>query len=111
MCHAPDCNKVGLITEHHNDIRDGVSYLASKPFTPKHVHNNPKIHTGRSVQGGEDKLNEYLLKDEEELKGGILIRDLWTQGTDSIHNMSVVNTDAPSYLSKNPKKCLETSEK
>ena len=43
-------------------------------------------------------------------KGGILIRDLWTQGTDSIHDMHVVNTDAVSYQSQNPEKCLETSE-
>ena len=33
------------------------------------------------------------------------------QGTDSICDMHVVNTDAPSYLSKNPEKCLETAKK
>ena len=33
---------------------------------------------------------------EGELKGGLLIRDLWTQGTGSIHNMYVVNTVHPS---------------
>ena len=38
--------------------------------------------------------------------GGLLIRYLWTQGTDSIYYMRVVNTDATSYQSKNPKKCL-----
>ena len=27
-------------------------------------------------------------------KGNLLIRDLWQQGTDSVHNMHVVNTDA-----------------
>ena len=48
---------------------------------------------------------------EGELKGGLLIRDLWTQGTGSIHNMYVVNTDATSYQSKNYKKCLEKSKK
>ena len=34
-----------------------------------------------------------MLRDMEELKGDILIRDLWTLGTDSIHNMRVVSTD------------------
>ena len=37
----------------------------------------------------------------------LLIRDLWQLGTDSIHNMRVVNTDALSYL----KKCLHEAEK
>ena len=43
-------------------------------------------------------------------KGYLLIQYIWTQGTDSIHNMSVVNTDAISYESKTPEKCLETAE-
>ena len=32
-----------------------------------------------------------------EQKGDLLIRDLWQQGTDSVHNMRVVNTNALSY--------------
>ena len=37
-----------------------------------------------------------------EQKGNLLIRDLWKQGTDSVHDMRVVNTDALSYLEKAP---------
>ena len=40
-----------------------------------------------------------------------MIRDLWTQATDSIHDIHVVNTDAVSYRSKTPDKCLKTSER
>ena len=40
-----------------------------------------------------------------------MIRDIWTQGTDSIHVMRVVNTDAVSYQSKTLEKCLETAER
>ena len=29
-----------------------------------------------------------------EQKGELLIRDLWKQGTDNVHDMRVVNTDA-----------------
>ena len=43
-----------------------------------------------------------LSKDEGELKVDLLIRDLWTQGTDIIYYMRVVNTDATSYQSKTP---------
>ena len=41
---------------------------------------------------------------------GLLILDLWTQGTGSIHDMRVVNTDAIYYQFKTPEKCLETDE-
>ena len=44
-------------------------------------------------------------------KGDLLIRDLWTQGMDSIYNMRVMNTDAVSYQSRTPKKCMETTER
>ena len=60
--------------------------------------------------GGKEKLKGSPSKEEEELKGYLLIRYLWTYGTDNIHDMHVVNTDAPSYQAKNPKKCLETAE-
>ena len=44
------------------------------------------------------------------MDGGLLIRDLWTYGTDSIHDMRVVNTDAVSYQYKTLEKCLESAD-
>ena len=44
-------------------------------------------------------------------KGDLLIRDLWQQGTDSVHNMCVVNTDALSYIRQSPEKCLQEAER
>ena len=35
---------------------------------------------------------------ESEHKGGLLIQDLFHKGLDSIHNMSVMDTDDTSYL-------------
>ena len=43
-------------------------------------------------------------------KGDLLIQYLWMQGTYSIHNMRVVNTDTVSYQYKTPEKCLETTD-
>ena len=37
-----------------------------------------------------------------EQKVDLLIRDLWQQGTGSVHDMRVVNTDALSYVRKSP---------
>ena len=63
-----------------------------------------KINTCCAVRGRKEKLKRFPLKDKEETKGDLLIRYLWRQGTDSIHNMPVVNMDSPSYQYKNPKK-------
>ena len=42
-----------------------------------------------------------------EQKGDSLIRDLWQNRTDSVHDMHVVNTDAKSHVGKTPDKCLQ----
>ena len=51
-----------------------------------------------------------MLLEEGKEKGDLLTRDLWTQGTDIIHDMCVVNTDVVSYQSKTPEKFLETAD-
>ena len=75
------------------------------------MRSNPKIFTGCAVRGGgkgkaTGKGMEATLPEKGEKKGDLLIRDLWTQGTDSIHNMCVVNTDAVSYQSTTPEKYI-----
>ena len=44
ICHALDCKRGGLVTARHNELRDGVTDLAGKAFTPSHVRNNPLIY-------------------------------------------------------------------
>ena len=103
----------------HNDLHYGVADLAGKAFTPAHVRDNPKIFTSRDAKGGKSKSKgktaakgkEATPPGDGEEKGGLLIQDIWTQGTDSIHDMCAGNTDAVSYQSKTPEKCLETAER
>ena len=45
-----------------------------------------------------------------EQKGDLLIHDLWQNGTDSVHDMHVVKTDAETHLAKPLEKCLQESE-
>ena len=45
--------------------------------------------------------------DATEQKGDLLLWYLWQNGTDSVHDMQVMNTDAESYWEKTPEKCLE----
>ena len=94
---------MGLIKARHNELRDGVVDLANKAFTPAHVRDDPKFFTGHTVRGGQfkAKFKGEPSKDEGDMKGDILIRDLWMQGTDGIHDVRVVNSDAVSHRSQN----------
>ena len=38
-------------------------------------------------------------------------KNLWQQGTDSVHDMRVVNTDRPTHKKKYPEKCLHEAER
>ena len=100
----------------HNKLRDGVSDLAGKYFTPSHVREDSLIFAGCAVK--RPKANPARTKDTAipentlpleatEHKGNLLIRDLWQNGTDSLHGMRVLNTDAKSHSAKTPEKCLQ----
>ena len=51
--HTLNFKKGGLITARHNELRDRVANLAGQASIPAHVHNDPKIFTSCTVQGGE----------------------------------------------------------
>ena len=59
ICHALDCKKGGLVTARHNDLCDWVSNFAEKAFTPADMPDDPKIFTGRAVQGGRKNSKQH----------------------------------------------------
>ena len=94
--------------------------LAVKAFTPSQVRNDPLIYQDCAVKRPKDKPagpsgstnSGDTPQEATEQKGDLLIRDLWNHGTDSVHDMRVVNTDAKSYWEKSPKtRCLEEAER
>ena len=119
ICHALDCKRGGLVTARHNELRDGVADLAGKAFTPSHVRNDPLIYqccaakkTKANPAGPSGIIDtEDTPTEATEQKGDLLLRDLWQNWTDSVHNICVVNTNAKSYWEKSPEKCLEDAEK
>ena len=119
ISHTFYCKKGGLVTARHNELRDGVSDLAGKAFTPSHVRDDLLIYSGRAVKrtkaapsgaGGTSKHEEVQMPEVTEYKGNLLIRDLWQQETDSVHDMRVVNTDNLTHRTKGPEKCLHKAE-
>ena len=120
ISHAIDCKKGGLVTAPHNEIRDRVAYLEGKAFTPSHMHNNPLIYSGHAVKRtkatpawatGNNNQEGVPPLDVTDQKGNLLIRDLWQNGTDSVHDMHVVNTDTKSHITKDTEKCLHEAER
>ena len=103
ISHALDCKKGGLVMARQNELCDMVSDLAGKAFTPSHMRDDPIIYSGRNVKrtkvapagaNGDSGQTTVQPPEATEQKGDILIQDLWQQGTDSVHDMRVVNTDA-----------------
>ena len=103
-----------------NEIRDGVIDLAGKAFTPAHVRDNPLIFAGRAMNrtkatpveaSGTTYRDGAPPPEVTEQKGDLLIRDLWKNGTDSVHNMCVMNTYAKSHMAKAPEKGLQEAER
>ena len=80
----------------------GSLALGESPSPPRTCTTTPNIHRF-AVRGGKETPKGSPSKDKEELNRDILIRYLWTQGTDIINDMRVINTDSASYQSKNPR--------
>ena len=55
--------------------------------------------------------NPPVGKYTSEQKGYMLVHDLWQIGTDSIHDMCVVNNDSLYHQNKLQYKCLQTEDK
>ena len=120
ISHVLERKKGGLVTARHKELCDGVSDLSGKSSTPSHVRDDPLIYSSRAVKrteaapdgaGGNTNNAEVQPPEVTEQKGDLLIRDLWQQGTDSVHDMRVVNIEAPTHRTKDPVKCLHEAER
>ena len=101
----------------HNKFHDRVVDLAGKAFTPTHVCDDPLIFSGRAMQrtktqtAGPTHPPSKNNSESTEHKGDLLIRDLWQNGTNSVHGMRVMNTGTKSHLEKTPEKFLQLAER
>ena len=50
ICHSLNCKWGGLFKARHNNLRDGVTDLSGKAFTPTHVREKPLIFAGCTVK-------------------------------------------------------------
>ena len=100
----------------HNEIRDELVDLASKAFSPSAVRDEPKIHSSRAneqetPEGRQDQPVKRLFRNNRnEDRGDVLIRGLWSKGTDCILDVRMTDLDAKSNKSRNPDKVLAAHE-
>ena len=69
------------------------------------IYSDRAVKRAKDTPAGTSKNNNHAVAPPPEVteqKGDLLIRELWQQGTDSVHNMRVVNTDAQSQKTKDP---------
>jgi hypothetical protein len=116
--HALECKTGNLVISRHNKIRDELSDLASKALSPSSVHDEPKILNScvlESKGADESKTDPvkrlFCNKNCNEDRDDILIRGLWTRGTDCIIDVHITDVDAKSNRSKDPIKVLATHER
>jgi hypothetical protein len=92
-----------------------VNGIASQALIPSAVRNEPLIHTSlpavtmSDLEQANSPVTRNLYKNRD--RGDALIRGFWESGTDCIIDVRVTDTDAQSYLSKDPAKVLGAHEK
>ena len=92
----------------------------AKNFTPSHMLDDPLIFAGCAVKRPKENparttcttvLENTPPLEATEQKGNLLIRELWQNGTVSVHDMRVMNTNDKSHLKKPLEKFLQEAER
>ena len=80
--HALDCKKGGLITRHHNEVRDTLGDLSS--IAHKDIILEPVIQKACEVA------------DESDLIADLGVQEVWQPQAQALFDVRVIDTDAPS---------------
>lgn len=94
MEHALSCKKGGLISRRHNEIRDVLGELMLSAWG--NCCKEPVIVETSLTEPG--------------LRGDLACRGVWERQRDALFDIRVVDTDAPSYLSRSVAAVLSSAE-
>ena len=94
LSHAMDCRKGGLVTQHHNKVRDALGDLAA--FAYKDVIREPVVCEGNA--------------EVPALVADLGIRGVWLPQTEALLDIQVTDADAPSYLTRSVGNVLAMAE-
>ena len=112
--HALECASGGLVIMRHNELRDELSALASRALKPSAVRDEPIITPSSSPSAsGSSSASQAPapVVTSPDDRGDLLIRNLWSRGTDCIIDVRVTDLDAKSQNRKAPSTILANHEK
>ncbi|KAI5735626.1 hypothetical protein M8J77_020728 [Diaphorina citri] len=79
--HALCCKTGGLITRRHNQVRDLMGELSQKAW-------------------GHVVVEPIITEEAPGLRGDLAVRGVWEAQREALFDIRVVDTDAPSYVSR-----------
>ena len=97
LVHALDCKKGGLVTQHHNKVRDALGDIAALAF--KEVTREPVVREADETRG------------ISALVGDLGVRGVWQPQAEALFDIHVVDTDAQSHAHCSVNAVLATAEK
>ena len=114
--HALVCMRGGLVTSCHNEITAELVDLAKTALPGSAVSFEPLIHLCRSngspaANSSSSSSSSDSASSHSGERGDLLIRGLWSRGTDCILDVRVTDTDCKSYCRRDPMKVLASQEK
>ena len=93
----------------HNDVKYALIDLAKKALCPSAVRDEPLINPCRpaSEQVSSTQDGRPTAASDKDLRGDILIKNLWARQQDTILDIAVIDTDAKTHSTQDPLKVLE----
>ena len=120
VAHALSCMKGGLVIMRHNEMRNDLISVCQTCFAKGAVRDEPIIKTvvdpfnkrpeAVDPPCADDPTPEVTTK-AEDLRGDLLVRNMWRNGTSCILDVRMTDTDAKSYRGRNPHRVIESQER
>lgn len=117
--HVLGCKKRGLVTSHHNEVRDDLYYLLCQSFPPTAtltepiLVNKPPLKKKKGMT--EDNFKDAMKTLEEEVakapRGNIASRGFWSHQTTCMVDVCLTDSDQPFWINRLVEKLLGTMER
>ncbi len=116
VTHALNCRKGGLVNLRHTEIANEWAHLCAIALGTESIINEPSIFLGKSNNPDNtstppfEHIHSHTLTAEANARGDKGVIGFWQRHRTTIFDAQIVNTDSPSYSSKEPQHILDQSE-
>ncbi len=116
ITHALNCRKGGLVNLRHSEIANEWAHLCAIALGTESIINEPSIFLGKSHNPDNistppfEQIHSPTHIAEPNTRGDKGVIGFWQRQRITIFDAQIVNTDSPSYSSKDPQHILDQSE-